>query len=439
MIKILLLLLLSSQCFAGNWYVRKSAAGSNNGRDWNNAWNEIDQINFTAVACGDTVWLAGGTYTTALTISKTCMSGSPLKIYRVLSTDPVPVAAAGWNSAFDTKVILNNVPISINASAYNIISGRVAYGIQVARSTGGTAVSSPGSGTADHITVAYVELYGPPCVDTHNCTGSAAYGLNLNFPGIIQNSTFDHVYIHRWCEAIRMWNAINNTVQYSQIDDVQPDGIDHEDTLYTAPPNDGITLRYNTISNVPNDGIFIETGSGTTNNFKLYGNVFYASHNSLLTFKSGTFNNVYIVNNTFTSPDGPCNSNCAFISSGNGPARMNNCIVENNVFYNVTNNMGGCQMDHNGYNFSTLNGFRWPFREGGAFNTVSSASFAKFSSNNLHLVFGSVLRDKGVALAVEFNIDMDGNKRGADGRWDVGAFEFTSTAAASRTRAVTGH
>ncbi len=437
--KLLLFLLLTPQCFAGNWYVRKSATGSNNGTNWTNAWNELNQINFTSVACGDTVWLGGGTYTTVLTISKMCRSGSPLKIYRVLSTDSIPVAAEGWSSIFDRTVVLNNSTISIDASAYNIISGRAAYGIRVVRSTGGTAVSSPGSGTADHITMVYVELYGPLCVDTHNCTGSAAYGLNLNFRGTIQNSTFDHLYIHRWCEAIRMWNAINNTVQYSRIDDVQPDGIDHEDALYTAPPNDGITLRYNTISNVPNDGLFIESGSGTTNNFKLYGNIFHASHNSLLTFKSGTFNNVYIVNNTFTSPDGPCNSNCAFISTGNGLSRMNNCVVENNVFFNVTDNMGGCQMDRNGYNFSALNGFSWPSRENGAFNTVRSTSFANLSSNDLHLVSGSVLRNQGVGLQPEFNADMDGNLRGADGKWDVGAFEFHTAGSTLRTHNVTIH
>src|SRR5260370_39116610 len=95
-----------------NWYVLKGAAGSNNVTSWTNAWNEMNQINFSAVACGDTIWLAGGTYTTQLAINKTCISGSPLAIYRVLSTDLVPTAAAGWNSSFDSQVVMSGVDIA---------------------------------------------------------------------------------------------------------------------------------------------------------------------------------------------------------------------------------------------------------------------------------------------------------------------------------------
>ena len=57
----------------------------------------MNQINFSSVACGDTIWVAGGNYSTTLTAAKNCSSGSPLTINRVLASDSTPAAAAGWS------------------------------------------------------------------------------------------------------------------------------------------------------------------------------------------------------------------------------------------------------------------------------------------------------------------------------------------------------
>ena len=87
------------QGFSANYYVRKGATGANNGSSWTNAWNEMSQINFSAVSCGDTIWLAGGSYGTSLAAVKDCSGGSKLTIEKVLSTDSVPVGSPGWNSS----------------------------------------------------------------------------------------------------------------------------------------------------------------------------------------------------------------------------------------------------------------------------------------------------------------------------------------------------
>ena len=60
----LLIFAASPAAFSSNWYVRKGATGSNQGTDWNNAWSEMNKITWSSLACGDTIWLAGGTYTT---------------------------------------------------------------------------------------------------------------------------------------------------------------------------------------------------------------------------------------------------------------------------------------------------------------------------------------------------------------------------------------
>src|SRR5262245_55413608 len=84
-----------SNAHAANWYVRPSPAGSNTGVDWNNAWS-LSSIAWAEVHGGDTIWLAGGTYSNSpnLTTGASGVPGNPIKIYRVLSTDSAPVSAA---------------------------------------------------------------------------------------------------------------------------------------------------------------------------------------------------------------------------------------------------------------------------------------------------------------------------------------------------------
>src|ERR1041385_3267084 len=65
-----LTLLFGLSAGARDFYVRAGAGGSNNGSDWNNAWRECSSIVWggsSGVNAGDTVWMAGGTYTTTMT------------------------------------------------------------------------------------------------------------------------------------------------------------------------------------------------------------------------------------------------------------------------------------------------------------------------------------------------------------------------------------
>ena len=55
-----LLLLLTCPAWATDYYVRKGATGANNGTSWVNAWTDVDQISWSSITGGDTIWLAGG-------------------------------------------------------------------------------------------------------------------------------------------------------------------------------------------------------------------------------------------------------------------------------------------------------------------------------------------------------------------------------------------
>src|SRR2546426_9056061 len=162
---------LLSSGHAANWYVRPNSAGSNNGTDWNNAWS-ISSLNssWSSISAGDTIWLAGGSYTTAIVPNKSGSSGSLIYVKRVLSTDPAPTAAAGWSSSFDSLVTIhpsNTPPIDFtqhSAGSYMYFDGRTNYGIKLifddfGFETGG-AVSFDGAGPGN-ITFDHMDMQGP--------------------------------------------------------------------------------------------------------------------------------------------------------------------------------------------------------------------------------------------------------------------------------------
>src|SRR6202790_847750 len=162
----IVVLFAACEAFGANFYVSKAAKGTNNGTSWTNAWNEMSQVNFSTVSCGDTIWLAAGTYTTGLTLNKTCTIASPLTIQSVLPTDTVPAAATGYTNSVPGKVILLNGGVDLAAGSYVTLSGRSGtpngnnFGISVqcnnASGLGGCAAfSGAESGNISNMTVTY--------------------------------------------------------------------------------------------------------------------------------------------------------------------------------------------------------------------------------------------------------------------------------------------
>ena len=165
-LRVLLMLVALPAGAAGNWYVRPSSAGSSNGTNWANAWS-ISSIAWASVQPGDTIWMAGGNYSGTMTTAKAGTAGSPISIKRVLSTDSVPVAAAGWSSSFDSQIvwtISGGIAVRIN-SAYVVLDGRVGAGDGTATPYGMKFHSTSGSTTiiavdATNSTVRYIASQG---------------------------------------------------------------------------------------------------------------------------------------------------------------------------------------------------------------------------------------------------------------------------------------
>lgn len=446
--KILLVLLLSipMPAFAANWYVLKGATGTNAGTSWTNAWTEFNQFNSASVACGDTVWIGGGTYTTDMTVSKTCTSGNPLTIESVLSTDTVPTSAPGYTTAVLNQVIGPDIDVQ---GAYITVSGRKGtvgtegtFGIVLQCASGNSCgtMTIAGSVNSSNITISEVELYGPPCVTSGgdgegSCTGdthAVDHGSNS-----VTNLLLDHMWMHRFAEIIRPYQWTNWTVQYSDLDTTRQTPDEHEDVVYAANPSSG-TMAYNVIWGSPNDGIFFDFGG---NALTFYGNVYYHSGGAFITFKSGFTNGAVVMyNNTFSSDttfgDFTCPSNCPWIDWTGTPSSV---AMENNIFDHVGFSGSPGTGDYNFYSTDVGKG------DSGANSATytsafppSNTQFVSISTSNPATsnyeltTAGKTLFATGTALSSPYNMDMNGLTRGING-WTIGAYQTPSAGASAPT------
>lgn len=445
-----LIILLTTQVQAANWYVHKGASGTNAGTSWTNAWNEMNQINWSSVACGDTVWWAGGTYTTGadIAVSKVCTASTIININRVLSTDAVPVAAAGWSSAYDSQVILPNINVE-GPQAYINFNGRAWQSGTLG--SGGIQILIPGTegdgidggvhsftATAiDHITWQYVEIFGPACVETSTCTGGGVIGVNIMpfcpTTAIWTNLLFDHVAVHRTGEAFRGCGQNGTIVQYGLIYDTHNDGPQHEDILYSNPPYQNVTWRYNKIFMSPNDGLFFEgTDPTAAQNFAFYGNSYYHSGGSLMSFKTettGTYGPVFIYNNTFENDNTFGDFQPGWLSFNN---MASGSAVKNNVFENINSDAGAAPPNANGNAYSTAmdldsgaNSFHYaPGTLGSSVMFVNESTGTPIAADFHLTTAGMTAFQSGLTLTTPYNVDPNGITRGSSGHWYVGAFDI---------------
>lgn len=430
------LLFLVAPAFAANWYVLKGASGTNAGTSWTNAWTEFNQVNFSSVACGDTIWLGGGTYTTAMSVSKTCSSGSQLMISSVLSTDATPTSAPGYTTAVLNQVIGSSGGIDVQG-AYITVNGRKGtvgtegtFGIVLQCSSGNSCgpMTIGSSVNSSNITITEIEVYGPPCVTSGgsgegSCTGDTHaidHGSNS-----VTNLTIDHTWLHRFAEIIRPYQWTNWVVQYSDLDTTRQTPDEHEDIVYAANPSSG-TMDNNVIWGSPNDGIFFDFGG---NSLTFYRNVYYNSGGAFITFKSGFTNGAVVMyNNTFSSDttfgDFTCPSNCPWIDWTGTPSSV---AMENNIFDHVGFSGSPGSGDYNFYSTDVGKG------DSGTHSATYTSAFPPSNTQFINISTsnpitsnyeltstGKTLFAAGTTLGSPYNVDMNGNV--AKVPWFVGAY-----------------
>jgi len=149
-----------------------------------------------------------------------------------------------------------------------------------------------------------------------------------------------------------------------------------------------------------------------TSGYEIYGNVFFESSElagpSRLIGSNGSgvvpaiVRNVKFHNNTIFGVSGPAGYIAFLYGDGTGNEAVNNLWV-------------ACEKKPSFINITESNNI---------FNDVSSDVFIDALSRDFRLAANNPLLSAGKPLSDEFARDPLGNVRGADGYWDIGAYEY---------------
>lgn len=409
-----LLLLLTSEALAANWYVRPDGGtyGSENGTNWSNAYDGFSDISWASVSAGDTIWVAGGTYTQDLTPEKSGTSGSRIYVRRARSDSTDCTSATGWSSGFDTTI--NHTSASIVFLNYNYLTisgattaagGTQGWHITFSGQTGGAAIQWPNDSTGSYNVVEWIDVEGPGFIN-YTLDGR---GIDATCFSEASNNTFSHCKIHDWESTVYVGGMNYVTFEYCEFYNVRAinSAEFHPNMVYLSDA-DYFTFRYNYVHGWIGEGIFWTNNDDDVNTALIYGNLFVNTKDGGETTKVlqpdniGTITHLHIWNNVF-------DNNYNVLS---GDSDFSSCESYNNII--------------------TRNGTSNPFAGTGwttGTNLVSDSGTGIFLSigTDYHItetIGASYARNAGTNMSAQFTTDYDGNTFGADGTWDIGAYEY---------------
>jgi hypothetical protein len=406
----------SGVAYAANWYVRPNG-GTGSGTNWNTAWNGLSAINWSSVACGDTIWVAGGTYTQTLRLQKNCASGARLNIRRARSDASECAGVTGWVSAFDSTVnhVGANGSVSIVAptgvTAANItVSGRTTanggsngWYINFTGTNGGTGIEFENNSTTSNLVFEYMDNQGPGAVNYP----SGGRGVDATPFYSCNNNAFSHMKIWDWESGVYLGGCNGTIFEYIEMFNIMAANWSqwHPNGMYITGSPNGI-VRYSKFYKKINgcgEGIFL-TGGGN-DGWKIYGNLFYDLNQDgtkAIQLNSQVYANTKIWNNVFDNLIyGPIYIN-SDSGCGSGSEYRNNLSFTGSISCGTMSN-----------------------------NLVTSSSTivvnrAAKDYRIKETVGANYPRNAGYNLSSYFTTDMDGNRFGGDGAWDIGAYEYAS-------------
>jgi len=397
----------------GIYYVTPSGAGCKNGADWNNAFARLPAI----LVRGSAYYIASGNYG-FYTFNTPESGASVITIKKATTADHG--TSVGWNDGYAAQAVFTGV-----GDVFDIINGYLTIDGVYGSGTGGHGFKfvSTGSGdwngsvinipsytspyvTVNSISIQHVEIQGQGVSD-------GAYGIHTGLASPSDSWSFQYDYIHDvyiWIATNGANDVIINNNYLQNAGSSWPDGQDgqnhHGAGLVFGGQN--VTIKNNVMENMigTHNTTYIEPQGSEGTNIKIYGNVFWASSPDESTSQwtisltsSDTVNGMYVYNNTFYGMHGLCGVNGADIGTSM------DVIVENNVFQNCSN----------GINFNDINQ-----QDHNILNT-GEVSFQNASAGNFQLTNPT---SAGVTLPSPYDIDPAGNIRGANGNWDIGAYQY---------------
>lgn len=401
-------------------YVRSGAAGANSGKDWANAYKDLP----ASLVRGDTYYVADGTYGSHKFNDE--RSGTSVILIKK-ATVADHGTATGWQDEYgdgqaDFSPLTFGTPAVTGNGGYYEFNGYspsapkqcgfriVTHGIPDGYPENQTSIHYGYGGTGNHpyCSWRYIEFKGPGGSGTYNSVtgtpsliGIYAHGNNGSCDGCdTSHMVVSHCYFHGITTPLFDLNGNNYmTVEYSEFCDNRDEGGTDHSNIYWVGSSYGI-FRYNRVHNYNVEGLFF---GGSTTGWQIYGNVFYdgVSVARGIEFREPqSQRDMKIYNNTFVNLPLPAIRVMeASVCSG--------VDIRNNLMVNT----GGIALQNGGSGVTSVN------------NVDSTTSaFVNHSADNYQLAGPTAA---GTPLPSPYNVDVDGKIRGADGVWDVGAYEYS--------------
>lgn len=419
-----LIVCILSSSYAADHYVRAGGTCTSNCNSWSNAYGQISSA-LSNAARGDTIWVADGSYS-AITLNKAASGTAPITIKKATLSNYG--TATGWSSSYgDGQAEISSVTAITN---YWVLDGQTrdesnwsnsaAYGFRI---PGGVVANtiSYGSGSSN-ITFRYVDVGGPPGTSYSASLPSSGFYLG-GFGSVLSNWTISRSHIHNVHLPFQLAGASNVTIEYSWLG---PNW--NKETIRGQIRASNIVIRFNIMKDgcqgKPDDPtaggctaqIAMWDGSaGAFDGSEIYGNVIWTTKNTFhsdgcimiggdggATAAGASANNVVVYNNTIVGiQSGTCN--IRFPGSHTGD------VAQNNIWYGLGPGVSyGCSANTCSHNV----------------NITSGDPFVSLATGDLRLRGAT---SAGVSLAGPYNVDMTGKIRGADGVWDLGAYEYSAS------------
>jgi hypothetical protein len=400
---------------AATYFVKSGATG--NGSSWTSAWN-INTIGWSSLSAGDTVCIAGGTYSGTLTTGKSGTAGGPIVVRRAVASDATcGSSTAGWSSSYDAQVVIAGINLQ---NDYVTIDGAVANGIKMNLANSSGSPSAIGvSGPTNSVTLRYIEVAGPCGTTACNQNGDSR-SIDLNHWNgasydLQNNMLIQYANLHGACTIMWSAHSTNGIIEHSRFADSAdstPGNPNCHPNVIAEQDSTNMTFRYNEVTNWEVEGIMACPNGGCSSSWDIYGNLWHDpmtdSYPRVLEAQGNSNGPYHFYNNTVVGVS------YAVHSTANGGSFAAGSVGNNNIYWNTP----GPGLPSNDYDLCNSNCSETHLQ------TYSNTNlFTNYSGQNYSLAIATTA---GVTLPSPYNMDYIGVTRGADGTWDRGAYEYAS-------------
>jgi hypothetical protein len=381
------------------YHVRAGATGAYNGLDWANAFTSLP----ATLIRGATYYVADGTYP-GYFFDDAPDGEKFITVKKAIQTDHG--SSVAWDNSYgDGQAVFG--PLRQNGG-YLEVDGQVKYGFKVDFEEGQRGFMV---GAGKEIRLKFIDFDGISRTGNYNYV--AATKCIVISRGVT-NLLVSNCALHGAESCIQEgdgltgngYDSTGTIVEYCHFYNSRSTASAYHNNIYFISGSFGGTFRHNLVQDYNDEGVFFTGWEGAPGGWKVYGNVFWGDgvqqNPRGIELRQGySYTGIEIYNNTFINlPVGGVLNRTA--ETGH---TTTSCKAYNNLAYKAALQWGN-------------------FQDVKSNMTATSDPFVSLLGSDFRL--RSALSISGVSLAPPYDVDMLSNRRGADGVWDIGAYEFGS-------------